>query len=492
MLARAAESPEPYNSSASAPGKHGGQQMTEDEQSVVQSLNNQLRGSPYLLPEDEVGQTKARLMVDKCARIEAQQRSVERQFAKQSREVRRRIAAITGAREVYESNAIENAGLSLAATTEAIEEAPTDLDLLATHMANRSIQSDRHMLEVLGLHRANLFARKLVDDFRGSSIPLREVDVRNLHHDAMAGEQWGGSYKSKDNEISGSTLKTSGVLDVEHDMRELIDWINTVDAPPALAATVVHSWLTSIHPFEDGNGRMARLMANIVLLRSRWPSLIVRSADRVQYLDALSFSDQGGDILPLFELFLKWIDRELSELADPDLAIRLYEQDLKRSPDRRYQVWVGLLDTFLSDLRVDLASRDFSLEQINNPPASNFALLEGREVNGNMWLGKIIGPREREFLLWLGYMSNDMVDRAPIDRNAPSLFVSFRDRRPNAIHQYRSPFEENLLVIDEISLVPTARAESAMVRYGLTILERTPAEAAHDLASAIDRAKFPP
>ncbi len=72
-------------------------------------------------------------------------------------------------------------------------------------------------------------------------------------------------------------------------------------SPDVLAAWVHHRF-TQIHPFQDGNGRVARLLATLIFIRAEWLPLVVRRDDRVRYLEALESAD-GGDLLPLVKFF---------------------------------------------------------------------------------------------------------------------------------------------------------------------------------------------
>jgi Fic family protein len=56
---------------------------------------------------------------------------------------------------------------------------------------------------------------------------------------------------------------------LESEMQEFIDWFNAPPAiDPVLMAGIAHFWFVTIHPFEDGNGRMARAIADMTLARS--------------------------------------------------------------------------------------------------------------------------------------------------------------------------------------------------------------------------------
>jgi Fic family protein len=65
----------------------------------------------------------------------------------------------------------------------------------------------------------------------------------------------------------------------------------------------VYAWthlsFVRIHPFFDGNGRIARLIANLPLLKCGWPPLLIALARRVEYIDLLwSYEDAVGVIKP--------------------------------------------------------------------------------------------------------------------------------------------------------------------------------------------------
>ncbi|WP_419946734.1 Fic family protein [Candidatus Poriferisodalis sp.] len=69
-----------------------------------------------------------------------------------------------------------------------------------------------------------------------------------------------------------------------------------------LEAAWLHHRFTQIHPFQDGNGRVARALASLVLIREGWFPLVIASADRVRYIDNLKAAD-AGDLLPLASQF---------------------------------------------------------------------------------------------------------------------------------------------------------------------------------------------
>ena len=82
-----------------------------------------------------------------------------------------------------------------------------------------------------------------------------------------------------------------------HDQMTVIPLQKVVCVPPLKVVTPVelaalfHYRYIRIHPFEDGNGRIARLMVNFSLARHGWPMIVVRNRKKQEYLEALHQSD---------------------------------------------------------------------------------------------------------------------------------------------------------------------------------------------------------
>lgn len=454
--------------------------------SVVEDLNGCLDGSPYLLEADTAGTKRADFLNSECARIETRHEAVAQGFAEQSEDIRARLSAMLKTRQVYESNRLERAGLPLAQTEEAILSLGSASIDYTEYISRQAVHADKHLLEVLGLYQATRFAEQIANDFAASSIPIREVDIRSLHQSTVPTETHAGSYREVEVQIAGSGHEPPNLIEVPTQMSQLVSWINTTKAPAPLAAAVVHSWLTIIHPFEDGNGRVARLLANVVLLRSGWPPLIIQSKDRLQYLDALSASDEAGNLLPLFDLFIKSIKATLKDLERPDLARSLFEADLRRDPDLRYDLWNSHLDALLNAIRDEMRLLHIDFFRVGVPDASTYLRLERGDKSGNMWLAKLYDGAQISYLLWLGFMSStsaDLWSRQP----APSIFISRRDDDPGATHPYLNPFRHGSPVsVDELTVIPRPIEKPVLIRrHGMTLTEHSIEDAASILARSL-------
>lgn len=103
------------------------------------------------------------------------------------------------------------------------------------------------------------------------------------------------------------------------------DWLVAADAEPSddehpiLRFARLHAAFERIHPFRDGNGRVGRLVLNLLLVRRGFPPAILRNRNRSRYLTALRRAD-AGDAWPLAELIGRAVKDSLDRFLLPSLA----------------------------------------------------------------------------------------------------------------------------------------------------------------------------
>lgn len=107
-----------------------------------------------------------------------------------------------------------------------------------------------------------------------------------------------GQYKTRPNSVItryGDRFEYASPEETPALMGDLVDWYNKMEVngryTPVELAALFHYHFIRIHPFEDGNGRIARLMVNYILTRHGWPMIVVRSRKKKQYLEALHQAD---------------------------------------------------------------------------------------------------------------------------------------------------------------------------------------------------------
>ena len=96
-------------------------------------------------------------------------------------------------------------------------------------------------------------------------------------------------------------------------MQELIEWINeNIDKiHPIAVASILHYNLVRIHAFDDGNGRGARILMNLVLIKKGFFPAVIKTERKRKYLEAIHEADKG-DINP----FIQFIATELIETQE--------------------------------------------------------------------------------------------------------------------------------------------------------------------------------
>jgi len=94
---------------------------------------------------------------------------------------------------------------------------------------------------------------------------------------------------------------------VENMLKELVRWYNKNKEkyPPLVLAAVVHNQFENVHPFQDGNGRVGRLLLNNILLKHKLPPINIEFKNRSQYYAALQAYQNSHNIRPTLELMLK-------------------------------------------------------------------------------------------------------------------------------------------------------------------------------------------
>ncbi|HEX3734401.1 MAG TPA: Fic family protein [Solirubrobacterales bacterium] len=327
------------------------------------------------------------------------------------------------------------------------------------------VRDDPKLLDDLGLYRAYLIA----DEWAESEQRPREYELRSLHTLIMGAEPFAGSYKSTPNRIGGSAHVPAEPWDVPEAMADLARWFTNGTGDPVLDATVAHAWLTHIHPFDDGNGRMARLVANLALIQARFPPLLLRAgSDRGQYLDALAASDDG-DILPLYDLFAGSLRKMVCDMERPQFVERKVRSELLRTPENRYDLWKKLLRTLFTTLEHKTARpHGWSVRLMGYPAVEDFVSLEEGSTDGNGWWLKL-GSQQRggdRWLLWFGPQSRrmrDLLGNTSRTRSWPSVFFDEPDDDPTSIHPWTGVSGTNAAVCPhEMVVMPGTRSPIAM------------------------------
>lgn len=439
-----------------------------------------LVGSPYSIPGEQRAYIEGTFLplVDKMhmnAKVAAQRISSAGQQT---------LGRINRTTEIYQSNRIEGLGPDMATTDRLLRDfalTQRAQSVIAEHAVQRCINSEPKVRDVVGLGAAKLLAEHFcLDETRAMS----EADIRQLHELIMVGQHDAGQYKVYLNEIEGSARTPPSPTDTPDHMRSLVAWLNQSTLSPLWRAAVVHAWFTYIHPFRDGNGRIARLLANLVLIREGLPPLIVRhDADRGRYIEALGASDAGGDILPLSKIFRKILLRAVRDLQNPMFAQRLFEAEIERRYAPLYDRWVEAGNEFLRELALRLRLQQMQLEQIGGLGHDEFTRFRSG-ANLNVWVAKVqVRGRSRDLLLHVARPSSASARHLEKDELFPSIFVSIRNPRGLDGRQYL-PVGRELFTYEYTPIPDTGLVQ---VRARADVARMNTRDAATSAASHLDR-----
>lgn len=211
----------------------------------------------------------------------------------------------------YDSNAIEGSTLTLRETRLVIEDGVT--------VSGKSL---REHLAASNHPEAIRFIEGLVEGGRG----LDEVAILRLHELILKGiEEDAGNYRVSGVRVAGATFSPPPSKDIGPLMLELVSWLkeNPEELTPIELAAVFHHRFVRTHPFSEGNGRMARLLMNAVLMRHGYPFIVnITSREREKYLRTLSEADMGN--LSAFVNFIamsveRALDIYIQAVEEPEL-----------------------------------------------------------------------------------------------------------------------------------------------------------------------------
>jgi len=201
----------------------------------------------------------------------------------------------------YSSNAIEGNTLSAVETTLVIEKGIT--------VGGKPLKDH---LEALDHYDAIRYVRELA---RAES-RLTEGDVRNLHRLTMqrSAPEIAGRYAELPRYVRTETGRFlfPSPAEVPALMGDFAAWLGSALSTPD-ASFAAHRRLVGIHPFNDGNGRTARLLMNLVLLRGGYPPVAVRPEDRLEYILALQEEQAGGGASRFEALLYARLDATLGD-----------------------------------------------------------------------------------------------------------------------------------------------------------------------------------
>ena len=175
--------------------------------------------------------------------------------------------------------------------------------------------------DVQEMAASNVGLKMMTEEAAIKGMPLTQNFIRTLHRTLLredytvyrslpGGEHTSyvihaGQYKTRPNSVItryGERFEYATPEETPSLMADLVNWYNEAEKEgklsPVELAALFHYRYIRIHPFEDGNGRIARLLVNFILTRHDYPMIVVRSRKKSEYLEALHQTDMEVGPIP--------------------------------------------------------------------------------------------------------------------------------------------------------------------------------------------------
>ena len=230
------------------------------------------------------------------------------------------------------------------------------------------VSGEGHLKDFNDMKASEVSVKMMEEEAANKQVPLTQSFIRTLHKTLLRedyteyrtlpnGTQTSyvihaGQYKTRPNSVItryGDRFEYASPQETPALMADLVGWYNEEEQKgnlsPIELAALFHYRYIRIHPSEDGNGRIARLMVNYILSRHGWPMIVVRSRLKQEYLEALHQADlvigaapsdgahanikQIGKFLKYFEkLVAKEIQADIDFVSRKDEDVWWYDGEI--------------------------------------------------------------------------------------------------------------------------------------------------------------------
>ena len=193
-----------------------------------------------------------------------------------------------------------------------------------------------HMMEEAAVNRQEPLTQNFIRALHRTLLREDYTEYRTLPNGAQTSFViHAGQYKTRPNSVItryGDRFEYASPEETPALMSDLVDWYNVEEQKGELSplelAALFHYRYIRIHPFEDGNGRIARLIVNYILARHGWPMIVIRSRKKQEYLEALHQTDLVVGAVPSvgahaslrqIDHFLKYFERLVTQEYQTDI-----------------------------------------------------------------------------------------------------------------------------------------------------------------------------
>lgn len=107
------------------------------------------------------------------------------------------------------------------------------------------------------------------------------------------------------------------VKDLQDALDDLVKWYkkNNAKFKPLVLAAIMHNQFEHVHPFQDGNGRVGRLLLNLILIRNKYPPINISFEDRLEYYYTLQEYHKSRNLRPTLKFLIKQYKKTLKQVT---------------------------------------------------------------------------------------------------------------------------------------------------------------------------------
>jgi len=381
-----------------------------------------LEGTPYLLD------SKAEAEVVKTVRELEERVALLRRNGSLTEETVKHYYGEKRFEQVAESNAIEGSTLSAGETELAVLKGIT----ITGH-------DPAYIRDAISLDNALL---RLVELAKETNNPVDIRQLTELHALVLGDRKGGGIFRNEPVKIRGADhTPPKTYLEVMKQMEAWEKWSkDNCSLPAPIRAAILHAWLAHIHPFIDGNGRSARAISNLELVRAGYPPIIIKKRERGRYIDALAESDSGGDIRSFLELILEKTAGALTGLEHSAMREQGYnpaQEKIRKQQEQLFRIWetsvqllVKTIDHYIH-AQIDKGNGSCSVKAFDFPlDLDDYISLCERSTVAKTWAFivdvSIPGFARLERLAYIGFRHSMMYHHLG-DEGGPSLYWSTKN-----------------------------------------------------------------
>lgn len=268
------------------------------------------------------------------------------------------------------------------------------------------IVGEAEVKDVQEMTASNVGLKMMTDEAKLKDIPLTQNFIRQLHHTLLREDYTvyrnlpggeitsyvihAGQYKTRPNSVItryGDRFEYASPEETPALMTDLVNWYNQAEQSgkftPVELAAIFHYRYIRIHPFEDGNGRIARMMVNYILCRHDFPMIVVRSRKKKAYLEALHKTDLTVGATPSLGAHASKRDIQQFLTYFTNLFVEEVDYNIRFLTERGDRVWWfdGERITFRTDTTSKILNLMFSFPDITIPQLSEQIGVSATSVN---------------------------------------------------------------------------------------------------------------